>query len=119
MKRAILVCCLSVKWPGLITVHYSSARCHNKPSGSLAVALSLSSLKKQRCSVLLAVSSGQLPILKPHGNQRGLDSSVILNPASEILHLILIKCEQTKLHGSSSGLLKYRLWSTLHIIMAV
>lgn len=71
MKRAILVCCLSAKWPGLITVHYSSARCHNKPAGSLAVVLSLSSLKKQRCSVLLAVSSGQLPILSPMETNEG------------------------------------------------
>lgn len=60
--RGLFWCVVLLLSARLITSQYSSARCHNKSSGSLAVALFLSSLKKQRCSVLLAVSSGQLPI---------------------------------------------------------
>lgn len=60
--RGLFWCVVLLLSARLITSQYSSARCHSKSSGSLAVALFLSSLKKQRCSVLLAVSSGQLPI---------------------------------------------------------
>lgn len=52
VKRAILVCCLS-KWPGLITVHYPSARCHNKPARvtCCGVVAFLAEETKMQCAV--------------------------------------------------------------------
>lgn len=115
MKWAILVCCLSVKWPRLITVHYPSARCHNKAAGSLAVALSLSSLKKQRCIVLLAVSSGQLPILSSMETNEELRSLAITNPSENETHVMNMTFSVTFNTESCIGgpFLGGRMWSAI------
>lgn len=81
VKWAILVCCLSVKWPGLITVHYPSARCHNKPCGvtGCGVVAFLAEETKMQCTI--GCDIWPTAHLKLYGNQWGMRCPAILNPS--------------------------------------
>lgn len=77
-KRAILGCCVWVKWAGLITAHYSSARCHNTPAGvtRCGVVAFLPDETKMQCTIGCVIWPSA-PFM-PQSHHRGCDLSVIL-----------------------------------------
>lgn len=73
-KWPILGCCVCVKWPGLITVRYSGARCPSRPAGvtGCGVVAFLPEETKMQCTIGCVIWPGARWLA---GRHRGNDPS--------------------------------------------